>query len=202
MQINMPENPALILIDVQKGFTELDYYGGERNNPNAEANCGILLEYWRKNQWPTFHIRHCSVNAASPLAEGKPGNEFRDEIKPLPGEPVLKKTVNSAFIGTDLQEQLDAAGIKTLVLVGLITQHCVSTTARMAGNLGYDTIVVEDATAAFRTRGLNGEVFSAQMTHDLSLATINKEFAKVISMKQLFDRFGLQPESLRSEALV
>jgi nicotinamidase-related amidase len=191
---NTPENPALLLIDIQKGFVDLDYFGGERNNLDAEANCGILLACWRRKQWPTFHIGHCSVNAASPLVEGKPGNEFRDEIKPLPGEPVLKKSVNSAFIGTGLQQMLDTAGIKTLVIVGLITQHCISTTARMAGNLGYKTFVVSDATAAFQTKGLNGEIFSAQMTHDLSLATIHMEFGDVVTMDELIDRFELKPE--------
>ena len=177
--------PALLLIDIQNGFDNVEYFGGERNNPEAEKNAGLILEFWRKNQWPLFHIRHDSVNPRSPLAFGQVGNAHKDEVRPLPGEPVITKNVNSAFIGTDLKERLDALGIRNLVIVGLTTQHCVSTTARMAGNFGYDTIVVSDATAAFRAKGINGEVFPAQLVHEVSLATLNGEFAEVISSEDV-----------------
>lgn len=177
--------PALLLIDIQNGFDNVEYFGGERNNPEAEKNAGLILEFWRKNQWPLFHIRHDSVSPCSPLAFGQVGNAHKDEVKPLPGEPVITKNVNSAFIGTDLKERLDALGIRNLVIVGLTTQHCVSTTTRMAGNFGYDTIVVSDATAAFRAKGINGEVFPAQLVHEVSLATLNGEFAEVISSEEV-----------------
>ena len=189
--------PALLLIDIQKGFDNVEYYGGERNNPQAEENAGLILEFWRKNRWPLFHIRHDSVNRRSPLAFGQVGNAHKDEVKPLPGEPVITKNVNSAFIGTDLKERLDALGIRNLVIVGLTTQHCVSTTARMAGNFGYDTIVVSDATAAFRARGINGEVFPAQMVHEVSLATLNGEFAEVMSMEEVLRSGVITSASLR-----
>jgi nicotinamidase-related amidase len=185
MKNEQPESPALILIDIQKGLDQLEFYGGERNNPEAEQNAALLLDYWRGKKWPIFHIKHCSVTPGSPLTEGHPGNDHKDEVKPLPGEPVIKKNVNSAFIGTNLKEQLDARHIKTVVLAGLITQHCVSTTARMAGNLGYHTYVVSDAVAAFCSKGLNGEVYPAEMVHQLSLATINEEFATVLTAKEL-----------------
>jgi nicotinamidase-related amidase len=181
--------PALLLIDIQKALTNHEYYGGERNNPNAEQNARLILELWRKNKWPLFHVRHDSVIPGSPLQKGLPGNEHRDEVKPLPGEPVISKNVNSAFIGTDLKERLDALGIRNIVVVGLITQHCVSTTVRMAGNFGYDTIVVEDATAAFRTKGIDGKYIPAQVVHDVSLATINEEFAEVLSTQEVLNRF-------------
>ena len=189
--------PALLLIDIQKGFDNVEYYGGERNNPQAEENARLILEFWRKNRWPLFHIRHDSVNQRSPLAFGQVGNAHKDEVKPLPGEPVITKNVNSAFIGTDLKERLDALGIRNLVIVGLTTQHCVSTTARMAGNFGYDTIVVSDATAAFRAKGINGEVFPAEMVHEVSLATLNGEFAEVISSEEVLGSGGIISASLR-----
>lgn len=178
-------SPALILIDIQKGFDQLNAFGGERNNPAAEQNAHLLLELWRDRQWPVFHIKHCSTKADSPLAEGHPGNDHKEEVRPLPGEPVIKKRVHSAFIGTDLKERLDKAGIRTVVILGLITQHCVSTTARMAGNYGYKVFVVSDASAAFRVQGLNGEVFPPELVHQLSLASINKEFATVLSTQAL-----------------
>ena len=185
MQKEWLNTPALLLIDIQKGLDDLEFYGGERNNPEAEHNAGLILEYWRKNKWPLFHVQHCSVTPGSPLTEGLPGNEHKEEVKPLSGEPVIKKNVNSAFIGTDLKERLDAQGIHTVVIVGLTTQHCVSSTTHMAGNYGYDTVVVSDATAAFRSKGLNGEMIPAQLVHDVSLATLDMEFAEVLSTRDI-----------------
>lgn len=182
-----PNIPALLLIDIQKGLDDLEFYGGERNNPDAEQNAGRILEHWRKNKWPLFHVQHCSVTPGSPLKEGLPGNELKDEVKPAAGEPVIRKNVNSAFIGTDLRERLDTQGIQTVVIVGLTTQHCISSTTRMAANFGYHTVVVSDATAAFQTRGLNGELIPAQLVHEVSLATLNREFAEMLSTRDILD---------------
>jgi nicotinamidase-related amidase len=174
-------NPALILVDIQRGFDNIPYWGGQRNNPDAEVNARKLLDYWRANSLPLFHIQHCSVNPNSLLAEGNPGNAHKEIVKPLPGETVIKKSVNSSFIGTNLQQQLDAAGIDTMVIVGLTTEHCVSTTARMAGNFGYHTFVVADATAAFAKTGIKGEHYDAETIHLTALAQINNEFATVLN---------------------
>ena len=175
-----PAPPALILIDIQKGFDTPGYYGGHpRNNPEAEQNAHRILEHWRQRQWPLFHFQHCSVKPGSPLAESHPGNAIKDEVKPLPGEPLIKKSVNSAFIGTNLKERLDAQGITDLVIIGLTTQHCVSTTVRMAGNLGFDAFVAADACAAQSRTGYDGKQHSAQMVHDVALANLHGEFAEV-----------------------
>lgn len=187
MKHELLNGSALILIDIQKGFDNLEPFGGERNNPQAEHNASLLLNYWRKNTWPLFHVKHCSLKPNSPLAEGQPGNEIKDEVKPLPGETLIRKNVNSAFIGTDLKEQLDALGIRTVVIAGLITQHCISTTARMAGNYGYNTYVLSDATAAFNSRGLSGESYPAELVHQISLSTINREFATVLPTGELLE---------------
>jgi nicotinamidase-related amidase len=187
MQKEWQNIPALLVIDIQKGMDNLEFYGGERNNPGAEQNAGLILEYWRKNKWPLFHVQHCSITPGSPLTEGLLGNDFKDEVKPLPGEPVIKKNYNSAFVRTDLQERLDAQGIRTVVIVGLTTEHCVSTTTRMASNFGYDTVLVSDATAAFRSRGLNGEAIPAQLVYEVSLATLNREFAEVLPTRDILE---------------
>ena len=132
MSISKSDRPALILIDIQKGFENLEYWGEERNNSDAENNAGELLEIWRKNQLPIFHIKHCSSSPGSLLNESNEGNEFKEIVKPISGETIIKKNVNSAFIGTNLKEQLDNNKITKLVIVGLTTDHCVSTTTRMA----------------------------------------------------------------------
>ncbi len=181
MSITKTDRPALILIDIQKGFDNIEYWGGQRNNFNAEENAAELLRLWRENDLPVFHIKHCSSNPASLLYETNAGNEFKDLVKPLHNERVIKKNVNSAFIGTSLKEQLDNAKIKTLVIVGLTTDHCVSTTTRMAGNFGFDTFIVSDATATFNKKGPEGKNYSAELIHETALASLNNEFATVIT---------------------
>jgi len=140
---------------------------------------------------PVFHVKHCSSNLNSRLAEGQPGNEFQDVVAPIDGEVIIKKDVNSAFIGTDLKQQLDAARITKLVIVGLTTDHCVSTSVRMAGNFGYDTYVVDDATATFCKTGTNGQVFSAEIIHETALASLNDEFATVIKTENILKTFNI-----------
>ena len=185
MNMNSQDRPALILIDIQKGFDDLEYWGGERNNYSAEDNAAKLLGYWRQNALPLFHIQHCSSNPKSILAPGNPGNEHKDMVTPLAGETVIKKDVNSAFIGTSLKQQLDAAGISKVVICGLTTDHCVSTTTRMAGNYGYDTYIVEDASATFCKKGADGKLYSAQLIHETALASLNNEFATVVKTEEL-----------------
>ena len=99
-----PDSPALILIDIQKGLDDIEYYGGHRNNPNAEENAKRLLSFWRQNNLPIFHIKHNSTNPNSRLVKGKIGNEIKDIVKPFANEPIIEKEVNSAFIGTDFQQ--------------------------------------------------------------------------------------------------
>ena len=190
MSITKADRPALILIDIQKGFDNIEYWGGQRNNPDAEENAGELLKLWRENDLPVFHIKHCSSNPASLLNETNAGNEFKDLVKPLNNERVIKKNVNSAFIGTNLKEQLDDAKITKLVLVGLTTDHCVSTTTRMAGNLGFDTFLVSDATATFNKKGLEGQNYSAELIHETALASLNHEFATVLSTNELKEKLA------------
>jgi nicotinamidase-related amidase len=173
----LPKNAALIVVDVQKGFDDPSW--GRRNNPHAEQNIARLLYAWRRTGGPIFHIRHRSRLKGSPLNPASSGFEIKEIVKPLPGESVIEKEVNSAFIGTALEEQLHNRGIAAIVIVGLTTDHCVSTTARMAGNLGFHTYVVSDATATFDRTGPDGRHFDAEEVHAVSLASLNGEFAKI-----------------------
>ena len=176
---------ALILVDLQKGFEDIAYWGGERNNPEAEYNAGEILKLWRALDLPVYHVKHCSRNPVSPLRETHEGNAFLDVTRPRPGEPVIKKNVNSAFIGTDLQQQLDRRGVSKIVVVCLTTDHCISATVRMAGNLGYETYLISDATATFNKKGPDGKNYSAELIHETALASLNDEFATVLTMKNL-----------------
>lgn len=181
MNLVRTERPALLLVDIQKGFDNLEYWGGHRNNPYAEERASQLLELWRLRNLPIFHIQHCSTIPTSMLHPSNPGNAFKDIVKPLEHETVIWKNVNSAFIGTNLSERLDDDNINRLVVVGLTTDHCVSTTVRMAGNYGYDTLLVSDATATFDKRSPHGQLFPAALIHETALASLHGEFATVVS---------------------
>jgi nicotinamidase-related amidase len=98
MKITLRDKPALILVDIQKGFEDVAYWG-PRNNPDAEENAGRLLKFWREKRLPLFHVKHCSANPDSILAPGKPGNAFKDITAPIAGETVILKNVNSALSG-------------------------------------------------------------------------------------------------------
>jgi nicotinamidase-related amidase len=190
MNITKADRPALLLIDIQKGFDHIDYWGGQRNNPDAEKRASELLSLWRANGLPIFHIQHCSSILTSLLHATNKGNEFKDVVRPIDNEAVIKKDVNSAFIGTDLKQQLDNLKITTLVIAGLTTDHCVSTTTRMAGNLGYNTFLISDATATFNKKGLNGQNYSAELIHETALASLNEEFATIATTKVMKERIA------------
>lgn len=184
--MQLPDNTALIVIDVQQAFDDPSW--GQRNNPGAEATIARLLAYWRQAKRPVFHVHHHSSHLEGMFHPEKPGAQVKPEAAPLEGEPVIIKSVNSAFIGTDLEQRLRAGGVATVVIVGITTDHCVSTTARMAGNLGFTTVVVADATATFERRGHNERSYSADQVHDVALASLHGEFAVVASAPWLNPR--------------
>lgn len=178
-------NVALVLIDIQQGFDHPKW--GRRNNPKAEQKCAIILKFFRDNKLPLFHIQHLSTELDSPL-RGNPGSKIKAIVEPRKGEVLINKTVNSAFIGTNLKEVLEKEGIETVIFVGLTTDHCVSTSARMAGNFGFRAIVISDATATF-DRKFKGKYFSAARMHEMALASLNNEFAEIMTTKELLRSF-------------
>ncbi|EAY25066.1 cysteine hydrolase family protein [Microscilla marina] len=181
------KSPALLVVDIQKGFDDIAYWGGARNNPDAEEKAAQILKAWRTANLPVFIIQHSSTEPQSLLNPAHPGFELQDAFKPEANKSLIVKNVNSAFIGTNLQAQLDAQGIDTVVIVGLTTNHCVSTTTRMAGNLGYHTYLIADATATFDRVGINGEKYKAETLHLTTLANLRDEFATVMNTAQLLE---------------
>lgn len=183
-----PSNATLLIIDVQQGF--LDASWGPRNNPGAEANIARLIEAWRREGRPIRHVHHSSRSSIGSFFHGTAGYNPMPEAAPAPGEPIHVKGVNSAFIGTSLEVDLHDAGVDTLVVVGLTTNHCVSTTVRMAGNLGFTVYLVEDATATFDRQGLDGKLRPAAEVHAAALSDLSEEFATIISTDDVLRKMG------------
>ena len=183
--MNLEKNTSLLIIDVQKGLDDEVHYGGNRNNRYAEKKMKQLLEFWRKNNLPIFHIQHSSTNLNSKLHPSQPGYAIKEIVLPMDGEEVIVKSANSAFIGTNLEERLKNSKINAVVLIGLTTNHCVSSTARMAANLGFRTLIISDATATFDRMGIKGQKFDSELVHQVTLANLQDEFAEVLSAEEL-----------------
>jgi nicotinamidase-related amidase len=172
---------ALVVIDVQRAFDEWEAAGKRRNNPNAVARIADLLAAFRDGGAPIFHIRHEGTRPNSSFRPDGSGYAVKDEARERSGEPVIVKRVNSAFIGTDLEARLRSGGVTALVICGATTNHCVETTTRMAGNLGFDARLVRDATWAFDRVGPDGDAHSAEEIHAMTLANLNGEFARIVT---------------------
>lgn len=173
---------ALILIDIQAGFDSPVW--GARNNPGAEGNAARLLAAWRRASAPICHIRHISVEPGSPLVGD--GAAFKAVVAPLDGEPVFEKSVNSAFIGTELEQHLTHSSLGDVVICGLTTPHCVSTTTRMAANLGFGVRLAHDACAAFAANASTDwadgmAALTPQVIHDTAISHLHGEFARAMT---------------------
>ena len=180
--------PCLIIIDMQKGMARPE--AGSRNNPEAETNIAELLNAWRAAGAHVVHVRHISRSATSPFAPGQFGVEFQEALLPLAHEHVVEKNVTDAFINTGLERWLRVRGVDEVVLVGVSTNYSVEASARTAGNLGFRTVVVLDATFAFAMRDYNGVQRGAEEVHAMSLANLNGEYATILRTQELLDRFA------------
>lgn len=174
-----PAHAALVVIDVQRAFDLWEAAGKRRNNPDAVARIADLLAAFRAARVPVFHIRHRGTRPGSSFAPDSPGYPVRDEALEVAGEPVVVKEVNSAFIGTDLEARLREAGVRSVVICGATTNHCVETTTRMAGNLGFETWLMRDATWTFDRIGPDGDEHTAEAIHAMTLSNLNGEFASI-----------------------
>lgn len=186
LNIHLSNSTALLIIDVQKGFRDEEFWGGNRSTPDFEQNVISLLTYFRSKHLPIIHVKHNSTTSNCLLFPTKSGNDLEDFVKPtsFDDEPLFEKNVNSAFIGTDLEKYLRDKRITTLILIGLTTNHCCETTARMASNLGFIVYFVRDATATF-DRHFEGVTIKSEEVHRNTLANLNEEFATIVTTKDL-----------------
>lgn len=176
-------NAALLIIDMQQGMNRPTL--GRRNNPEAELRMQALLGAWRQAQRPVVHVRHISRTPGSVFWPGQPGCEFQAALQPLEHEHVVEKNVPDAFIVSGLERWLHARAIKQLVVVGVITNNSVESTARSAGNLGFDVIVVADGCYTFDQTDLSGRLWTAEDVHALSLSNLAMDYARVLESAEI-----------------
>jgi nicotinamidase-related amidase len=187
---------ALLIVDVHRAFDEMAAAGHRRNNPDAEKRIADLLGHFRAVRAPIFHARHLNVKPTSRFNPANSGYAVKEEAREADGEPVVIKNVNSCFIGTNLESLLRSQGIHSLVIVGATTNHCVETTVRMAGNLGFDAKLVRDATWTFDRVGPDGDQHRAEDIHQMTLANLSEEFAEIVTADEV--RARLAPELQRA----
>ncbi|MEL6503216.1 MAG: cysteine hydrolase family protein [Pseudomonadota bacterium] len=176
-------NATLLMMDWQVATNDPSL--PERGQHNAEALAEKLLAHWREMGGPIIHIRHDSMNPASPYAPDKPGNAFMKSLAPLSHETVVEKRTHNAFIGTDLMEALEEYGTSDLVVCGAHLEYCVESTVRMAGNLGFMVYLAGDACVAMAKLDAQGKKWTADEVHALTLAVLDGEYAKVVDAEEL-----------------
>ena len=180
------DRAVLLPIDMQRGFD--DPSGPRRWNKDVDSNGLALLAAWRAARRPIIHVRHDSVKPGSVFAPGQPGNALRPGFEPRPGEPLVTKSVNSAFIGTDLDLRLKRLGARHVVVFGLVTDMCVSTTIRTGANMGWDMALVPDACDCFDLPDGLGGTIPAEQIHAAHVATLAFEFCRTFRMEELVDQ--------------
>jgi nicotinamidase-related amidase len=176
-------NAVLLPIDMQRAFDAKPW--PNRWNHDVDKNGRAVLAAWRVTGRTVVHARHDSAEPGSTLRPGQIGNQFREGFEPLAYERVVSKSVNSAFIATDLDLQLRRLGAKTIVTFGISTDMCVSTTIRTGANMGWSMILVEDACDCFDLPQRSGVSIPARQVHEVHVATLGFEFCKVISTADL-----------------
>lgn len=188
-QITLPSHDTnlggavLLLVDFQVAFDGPTW--PRRWNSNVDANAIAILAACRKARVPVIHVRHDSVEDHSTLRPGQPGNAFRPGLGPIGDEAVVSKSVNCAFIGTDLDLRLRRMCAETLLVCGISTDMCVSTTVRVGANLGWNMVVIGDACDCFDLPNPAGGIIDAETVHQTHLATLAFEFSKVVQTAEL-----------------
>jgi nicotinamidase-related amidase len=177
------DSAVLLPIDMQRAFNDPRW--PRRWNSAVEANGLALIAEWRRAGRPIIHVRHDSADPGSTLAPGRPGNLFLPGFGPVGDETLLSKSVNSAFIGTDLNLRLRRLGAKHVIAFGISTDMCVSTTIRTGANMGWDMILVPDACDCFDLPDGFGGTLKAEDVHRAHVATLAFEFCRTVSTEEL-----------------
>ncbi len=174
----MGQKTALLIVDVQEFY----FPGGRMQLVNPELagmNAGLLLDHFRKNEMPVYHVRH----------NFEPGGDIHPYVKPQGEEPVISKDQVNAFSGTGLLEILQGDSVEQLVICGMQTHMCVEAAVRAAHDFGFTCLLASDACA---TRALQYEEFiiPAKNVHYSTLSTLQGSYARVITTDSIIKEFS------------
>jgi nicotinamidase-related amidase len=172
------EKAALIVVDVQKAVDNSAY--GGLNNPDAEQAIVDLVYRWRRYGLPLYFVQYHSPREQSPFHKDKKGSELKESLKPLPGETLIVKNFESAFVRTDLERLLKKTRTRTLLIAGFYTDQCIAATAKVANNLGFDVHVLADATATVGCRGYNNKFYEPEDVFHLALGNLIRDGITII----------------------
>jgi len=177
-----------------------------------QPNITALLAGFRAKNLPGIHIHHIDTGKLDPAGRSlwnekthPEGMLPQDYVTPHAGEPVLRKYDQSSAFGaqlvsdrtTSLKDVLEAQGIKTVILVGQSSPHCVSSTARSAFDLGLSVVVAGDACATYATAGIpefpgvakgdikEGKACSAELVHGVAMAHLDGDIADVVGTPEV-----------------
>ena len=177
---------GLVIIDVQNDYFE----GGSMELVGMEAaadNCRNLLNRFRDQKAPIFHIQHLSVRpGATFFVPETEGCEINQRVKPQADEPLVVKNFPSAFRDTGLQDLLKNANVEQLVVCGAMTQMCIDTTVRAAFDLGYNCQVISGACAT-KDLTFEGRTVPASVVQDTFMASLNGLFATVSTTRAFLE---------------
>lgn len=172
-------HPALLIIDIQKDYFPSGNMALEGPD-TAAAQAARLLGTFRQRHWPRYIIQHESVRPGSTfLVPGTPGQAIHEMVAPRSDETVITKHYPNAFQATPLHETLRGAGVRNLVVCGMMTHMCIDTSVRAAFELGYRVQLVADATATRALRYGTREV-AAEAVQAAFLAALQGVFAEVL----------------------
>jgi nicotinamidase-related amidase len=179
---------GLMLIDIQN-----DYFpGGKMELVGIEAGsmkAKELLELFRKNNLPTFHIQHESLGkGAGFFLPDTEGAEIHESVKPLPTDSVIQKHFPNSFRDTDLLEKLKSSDVTALVICGAMSHMCIDATTRAAADYGFKCTVIHDACAT-RDLQFGDTVVPAEQVHASFMAALGFAYAKVTSLKKFLSTF-------------
>ena len=174
------QRSALLIIDIQNFY----FPGGRvqlEEPERAGMNAGLLLNQFRKQELPVFHVRH----------NFEPGGEIHAYVEPQADEPVISTDHVNAFLETDLLERLQAGSIEQLVICGMQTNVCVEAAVRAAHDLGFSCLLVEDACAT-RAMQYKEYIISARNVHFSTVGSLMGSYAEVVTTESFlkdFDRY-------------
>ncbi len=176
---------AILVIDMQEGMADRIRAGRVPVNPDAPARIAAVLAHARGRGLPVVHVHHDDPDPASPFRRGQPGAEPMACAAPLPDEVVLWKHASSPFTGTGLDARLRGLNVTELVVAGAVAAFCVTSTVRMASDLGYRVLLPQDALLGFDLPAHDGGRIDAATVHRVTLSLLGADFATLTTVADL-----------------